>query len=141
MDARSEACMAHVHPDLARVMRAAAQAPQPFVCFYGLRTAAAEQAAVASGHSQTLHSRHLADPRYGGVAMAVDVLIPGPDPFAKGHELEVLGQVARQVLAAAAELGVKVQWGGADVGAWIDGQPSHFHDWDHFQLDPSAYPA
>ena len=37
--------------------------------------------------------------------------------------------------------GVKVQWGGADVGAWTDGVPSSFHDWGHFQLDPSEYPA
>ena len=25
-------------------------------------------------------------------------------------------------------------------GAWTDNVPSHFRDWGHFQLDPSAYP-
>lgn len=142
MDARSELILAHVHPDLARVMRAAAQAPQPFLVDYGLRTLQAEASAVASGHSQTMHSRHLPDARYGNVAMAVDVaaLEHGEVSFAPGRELEVFGQIAAQVQAAAAAAGVRMQWGGEPVGAWIDGVASHFRDWGHFQLDPSAYP-
>lgn len=140
MDARSEACLAHVHPDLCRVMRAASQEPQGFVVDYGIRTIQAEQQAVASGHSQTMHSRHLPDANYGGVAMACDVIAVGSDPFAVGHELAVFGQIADQVKAAAADLGVRLQWGGEPVGAWIDGVPSGFRDWGHFQLDPSAFP-
>jgi peptidoglycan LD-endopeptidase CwlK len=143
MDPRSEAILAdHVHPDLVKVMRAAAQAPQPFIVDYGLRTLAAEQQAVATGHSETMHSRHLPDAHYGGDAMAVDVaaLIGGQVSFAPGHELAVFGQIAVQVKAAAAAAGVKLQWGGDPVGAWIDGVVSHFRDWGHFQLDPSAYP-
>jgi peptidoglycan L-alanyl-D-glutamate endopeptidase CwlK len=142
VDPRSEANLAHVHPDLARVIRAAAQAPQPFEIIYGIRTLAAEAAAVASGHSQTMHSRHLPDAAYGGCAMAVDVapVIAGQVSFAAGDEAEVYGQLARQILTAAAALGVDVQWGGASVGAWVDGVASHFRDWGHFQLDRAAYP-
>lgn len=121
-------------------MRAARQTPQAFVVDYGLRTLQAEAAAVASGHSQTMHSRHLPDARFGNLAMAVDVIAATGDPFAAGHEAEVFGLIAAQVLAAAAALNVKLQWGGQPVGAWIDGAPSHFRDWGHFQLDPSAYP-
>lgn len=151
MDPRSEACLAHVHPDLAAVMRAASQAPWPFVVDYGIRTIQAEAAAVASGHSQTMHSRHLPDANFGNVSMAVDVISHSGDPFATGHETVVFGQIAAQVKAAAVELaaagGIRtladgspaLQWGGEPVGAWVDGRPSGFRDWGHFQLDPSAY--
>lgn len=139
MDDRSESCLAHVHPDLANVMRNAAQSPQPFVVDYGIRTIQAEAQAVATGHSQTMHSRHLPDANFGNVAMACDVIAATGDPFAKGNEEAVFGQIAAQVMESARELGVKMQWGGQPVGAWIDGVPSHFRDWGHFQLDPSAY--
>lgn len=140
MDQRSETNLVQVHHDLVRVMRTALQTPQPFIVDYGIRTIQAEAAAVASGHSQTMHSRHLPDAHYGGVAMAVDVIAATGDPFAAGHEQEIFGQIATQVKAAAAACGVKIQWGGEPVGAWIDGVPSHFRDWGHFQLDPSVYP-
>ncbi len=151
MDSRSEVCLAHVHPHLVAVFRAASQAPQPFIVYYGLRTIQAEAEAVATGHSQTMHSRHLPDVNFGNVAMACDVMAATGDPFAKGHEAEVFGRIATQVKAAAAILaasgGIRklsdgspaLQWGGQPVGAWIDGVVSHFHDWGHFQLDPSAY--
>ncbi len=140
MDPRSESNLAHVHADLAAVMRSAAQTPQGFIVDYGLRTIQAEEAAVASGHSQTMHSRHLPDANYGGVAMACDVIATGADPFAVGHEQEVFGQIAEQIKTSAAQLGVSIQWGGEPVGAWVDGQVSHFRDFGHIQLDPAEYP-
>jgi peptidoglycan L-alanyl-D-glutamate endopeptidase CwlK len=148
MDARSEACLAHVHPDLARVIRTAAQEPQPFVVILGIRAPAAEAAAVASGHSETLRSRHLPDSHYpgpedpAGLACAVDVMamIDGQGSFAPGREEQVFGQIAAQVKAAAAELGIPIQWGGDPVGAWTPGVVSHFRDWDHFQLPWAQYP-
>ncbi len=151
MDPRSEANLAHVHPDLAAVMRAALQHPQPFIVDYGIRTIQAEAQAVATGHSQTMHSRHLPDANFGNVAMAVDVIAGSGDPFAKGHEEAVFGQIAEQIMAAAQLLaatggirkrknnGPALQWGGQPIGAWVDDKPSHFRDWGHFQLDPSAY--
>ena len=143
MDDRSETNLAHVHPDLVKVIRAASQSPQPFTVVYGIRTLEAEAQAVASGHSQTMHSRHLPDARYGGVAMAVDVaaLVDGQVSFAPGHESDVFGQIADQIQAASDALGVDLQWGGDPVGAWKDGQASGFRDFGHFQLDPASYPA
>lgn len=133
-----------VHPDLAKVMRAAAQTPQLFQIVYGIRTLEAEKEAVRTGHSKTLHSRHLPDPHFGGVAMAVDIAcldkngkifwdVAGPTGGAYGIASE-------QILASAKTLGVHVQWGGQPVGAWIDGVVSHFRDWGHYQLDPANYP-
>ena len=152
MDDRSEKILAHVHPDLAHILRATAQTPQPFVVILGKRAITAEQAAVASGHSTTLHSRHLPDHKYAtpadpdGVSCAVDVaaLVAGSVSFAPGHERAVFGQIAAQVMAACDALGVpperRPEWGGADVGAWAPGVVSHFHDWDHFQLPWQTYP-
>jgi peptidoglycan L-alanyl-D-glutamate endopeptidase CwlK len=144
MDRLSEAYLTHVHPDLAKVCRAAAQTPQPWRICYGIRTLAAEQQAVATGHSQTLHSRHLPDPNFGGVAMAVDVVNVlsngNADPtWAKGNESDVFGQIADQIQKASDDLGIDLQWGGDPVGAWRDGEVSHFRDWGHFQLNPASY--
>ena len=136
--------LANVHPDLVKVFVAAAQAPQPFQIVQGLRTVAAEQAAVASGHSQTMQSRHLAS-RYGGKALAVDIVCMTPeggmDWAVATPEGGCYGIAAEQVLDSAKALGVAVQWGGQAVGAWVDGVPSHFRDWGHFQLDPARYPG
>lgn len=148
MDARSEGMLAHVHADLARVMRAASQTPQPFEVIYGIRTLAAEAQAVASGHSQTMRSRHLPDSHYadaanpGGVACAVDVIaiINGHADFAKGREAQVFGQIAAQVKAAAKALNIPIEWGGDPVGAWAPGVVSHFRDWGHLQLPWAQYP-
>lgn len=139
MDARSEALLAHVHPDLAKVIRSAAQSPQPFEVVYGIRTLAAEAAAVASGHSQTMHSRHLPDKHYAtaadpdGLSCAVDVaaLVGGQVSFAPGHEQAVFGEIAAQVKDAAEALKIPVEWG----GDWVT-----FKDWGHFQLPWAQYP-
>jgi peptidoglycan LD-endopeptidase CwlK len=136
--------LAQVHPDLVRVARAAVQAPQPFQIVYGIRTLAAEEQAVATGHSETLHSRHLPDPRYGNLAMAFDIACLDPsgniDWTVALPDGGIYAQAASQILAAAQELGVDMTWGGQVVGAWVDGQVSHFRDWGHFQLDPAKYP-
>jgi len=132
----------HVHPDLVKVINSAAQSPQPFIVVYGIRTEAAEQAAVASGHSRTLHSRHLPQSHEHLLSCAVDVaaVTNGVVNFAPGHEASVFGQIAKQIQAAADTLKVPIQWGGAAIGAWIPGVPSHFRDWGHFQLPWAQYP-
>ena len=131
MDPRSESNLVGVHPDLAKVIRTAAQYPQPFEAVYGLRTIAAEQQAVATGHSTTMHSRHL--PNRDGLACAVDVaaVIEGKVSFAPGHEAAIFGQIAKQIRDAAAGLKIEVQWG----GDWIT-----FKDWGHLQLPWELYP-
>lgn len=147
MDKRSESYLTHVHPDLVRVLRAALQVPQPWVIVYGVRTMEAELAAVATHHSQTLHSRHLPDPNFkdllnpDGMAMAVDVaaLVDGHADFAHGNESDVFGQIADQIQKASDDLGIDLQWGGDPMGAWRDNVVSHFRDWGHFQLNPASY--
>lgn len=131
LDDRSEAMLAHVHPDLAKVIRETAQSPQPFEVIYGIRTLDAEKQAVASGHSMTMHSRHL--PNAQGFACAVDVaaLVYGKISFAAGDEARVFGAIAKQIKSAAAELHIPVEWG----GDW-----STFKDWGHFQLPWIEYP-
>lgn len=141
--------LAHVHSDLALVMRAAAQQPQRFQVIYGLRTPQAQEEAVQTGHSETMHSRHLAgggfnENGYGGDALAVDIVCTdnnGAMDWTVGPvDGGIYGAAAKQILAAANQLGIAVQWGGAAEGAWVDNQPSHFRDWGHYQLDPSKYP-
>lgn len=140
MDARSESFFPEVELDLVRVLRLAAQTPQSFIVVYGIRTLAAEAEAVASGHSKTMHSRHLPDTR--GLAAAVDVaaLIGGKVSFAPGNEAAVFGAIAAQIKAAAASIAIEIEWGGDAVGAWEPGVVSHFRDWGHFQLLWSQYP-
>ena len=133
MDPRSEGNLLHVHPDLCRVIRAAAQTPQPFIVTYGIRTQAAEALAVASGHSTTMHSRHLPQSHEHLLSCAVDVaaIEGGKVSFAPRHEEAVFGQIAAQIKAAAAALNIPVEWG----GDW-----KAFKDFGHFQLSWSAYP-
>lgn len=143
MDARSEANLLHVHPDLCKVLRWANQAPQPFVVICGLRSCDAERKAVASGNSETTHSRHFPNAQGYVCAVDVDALLPDghADPmFAHGREEEVFGRIAEEVKRAAKGLGVPIQWGGDAVGAWTPGVVSHFRDWGHFQLPWKEYP-
>ena len=136
--------LAGVHPDLAKVIRAAAQTPTPFVVVYGLRTPGAEAQAVASGHSKTLHSRHLEQLAENNLACAVDVCALGAggnlDWTVSDAKGGAFARIASQIEHAAALLGVPIQWGGADVGAWTPGVVSAFHDWGHFQLPWAEYP-
>jgi peptidoglycan L-alanyl-D-glutamate endopeptidase CwlK len=130
VDPRSETNLVHVHPDLVAVIRATSQIPQAFEVICGLRSLADEKHDVATGHSKTLHSRHLANK--DGFACAVDVvaLIDGQVSFAEGNEAAVFGQIWGQVSVAAAKLKIQVEWG----GGW------NFHDWGHIQLPWRVYP-
>lgn len=141
MDLKSESFLSSVHPDLVKVMRVALQSP-PFVVVYGLRSPAAEAAAVATHHSQTMRSRHLADDHYHGLALAVDIaaLVGGEPNWAPGHEATVFGAIAANIKAAASDLSIPLQWGGEAIGAWVPGVVSHFRDWGHFQLPWQQYP-
>jgi peptidoglycan L-alanyl-D-glutamate endopeptidase CwlK len=121
--------LAQVHPDLQSVLRAAAQTPQAFQVVYGIRTLAAEQAAVASGHSTTMHSRHLPQPGQHNLSCAVDVAA-----LTNGHidwNDKCYPAVAAQVKAAAAALHIPIEWG----GDWRS-----FRDFGHFQLPWAQYP-
>jgi peptidoglycan L-alanyl-D-glutamate endopeptidase CwlK len=100
MDHASEQYLLKVHPDLVKVLRAALQIV-PWRIVYGLRTLAAQREAVRTGHSQTMHSRHL--PNAAGLSCAVDVAHLGPDgniDWAAGHEASVYGAIAGEILSA-----------------------------------------
>lgn len=133
--------LSQVHPKLVEVIKAAAQTPQPFEVIYGIRTLAAEQKAVAEGHSQTLHSRHLPDAHDSGLAMAIDFgIFENGIYIGSGPRVPVLYQAAAtQIILASHVLDVRIQWGGQPVGAWTDDVVSHFRDWGHIQLDPFVY--
>ena len=130
--------LAAVHPDLVRVMQTAAQEPVAFQVTYGLRTPEAEAQAVATGHSTTMHSRHLENGSgtgdYGDKALAVDItpIQNGEITFTPSPSVEeVYGQMADQVKAAAASLGIPIT-SGID---WVS-----FKDYGHHELAWSAYP-
>lgn len=123
--------LSKVHPDLVKVIEAAAQIPFAFQVIQGLRTEAQEQTAVCTGHSTTMHSRHL--PNANGVACAVDVaaVVNGHITFAPGDEARVYGHLAVEIKAAAAQLHIPIEWG----GDWHT-----FKDFGHFQLPWEQYP-
>lgn len=121
--------LARVHPDLVSVIRHAAQAPQAFMVVYGIRTLEAEKQAVASGHSTTMHSRHLPQAGQHGLACAVDLAA-----LTNGHinwTDIAYPAIAAQVKAAALALHIPIQWG----GDW-----KSFKDWGHFELPWKDYP-
>lgn len=131
LDPRSEAFLADVHPDLAKIMRAASQEPQPFQIVYGIRTLVEEAEAVATGHSTTMHSRHL--PNKDGLSCAVDVaaLIGGKLSFAPGKERAVFGQITDQIKRASSQCLIPIECG-ID---WVK-----FPDFGHVQLPWHQYP-
>lgn len=127
MDARSEANLAQVHPDLVAIMRATSQAVQPFIIIHGLRTPEEEAGMVAKGASETMHSRHL--PNTEGFCCAVDVAA-----MTNGHADWSTGcydVIWQQVQKAAATLNLLIEWG----GSWTT-----LKDLGHFQLPWAQYP-
>lgn len=126
MDERSEANLQRVHPDLRKVIRAAA-ATTPFLVIHGLRTPTEEEAMVAKGASQTLHSRHLAG--RSGYACAVDVAALEDQHVS--WEPKLYAAIWSAVEAAGKALGVPVEWG----GSWTT-----LKDFGHFQLPWAQYP-
>lgn len=127
LDPRSQAALAHVHPDLIKVVSLAyGDTTQPFEVIQGLRSLTEEKANVAKGASETLHSRHL--PNAQGLACAVDVAA-----LADGHvswDPLLYQAIARAMKAAANELDVPLEWG----GDWRT-----LKDWGHFQLPWAQY--
>ena len=124
MDTKSEYLLLFVDPDLAKVIRKAAQKPQPFRVLQGKRSIEEQKKNVAKGASKTMNSRHL-----GGkdeLADAVDLvaLTDGKIDWAEGKEDQVYGAIYRQVKTAADELGIPIRWG----GHW------KFKDYVHFEL-------
>lgn len=127
-DARSLANLHLVEPDLIKVVaQAYERSTQPFEVICGMRSSAAEHKAVATGHSETLHSRHLPDKN--GLAAAVDVAA-----LDNGHiswNPLLYQPIADAMKQAAADLKIPLEWG----GDW-----KTLKDWGHFQLPWADYP-
>jgi peptidoglycan L-alanyl-D-glutamate endopeptidase CwlK len=118
LNERSEAKLEGVHADLAKVARRAAEICEiEFIVTEGLRTMKRQRALMAAGASKTLKSRHLT-----GHAIDVAPLIDGEVRW----DWPPFFIIADAMKAAAAELGVAIEWG----GDWRGG----FKDGPHFQL-------
>lgn len=121
LNERSIKNLAGVHPDLVRVVEAAAdRCIVPFVVTEGLRSKERQAQLVAAGKSQTLNGRHL-------TGHAVDLV--DADNF--GYEMPDLEKIAAAMKGAATELNVPIVWG----GDW------RWKDTPHFELCRKAYPA
>lgn len=111
-----------VHPDLVAVFKLAlSRSPIDFTVLEGLRTTARQRELVAKGASQTMNSRHI-------TGHAVDVA-----PYANGAvswDWPLYHQLEPVIKKAAADLGVKIEWG----GDWAS-----FPDGPHWQLPWSIY--
>ncbi len=127
LDARSERALQGVHPDLAAIVRRAAEMTPPglrWIVTEGCRTLARQRELVRQGASKTLRSRHLT-----GHAIDVCVLTSaGRENWAN----EAYVPVARLMKRAAEEMGISIEWG----GDW-----KSFVDTPHFQLPWATYPA
>lgn len=133
-----------VHPDLVKVIKASSQEPVNFIVVYGIRTEEAEKKAVATGHSQSMHSRHLPQSHEDNKSCAIDFCVTDVngklDWTVSSTDGGNFGKAAQQIKSAAAKLNVPIEWGGDKVGAWAPGVISHFRDWGHIQLPWREYP-
>jgi peptidoglycan LD-endopeptidase CwlK len=124
MTPRCEQRLKGVHPDLAWVIRTAADAyaPREFIVTEGLRTAARQGELVAAGASRTMNSRHL-------TGHAVDLAVKVGNEVRWDWPLySALAEIVKQV---ARGLNVPIVWG----GDW-----KNFRDGPHYELDRKAYP-
>jgi len=120
---RSRACLVGVHPDLVRVVERAIEITAvDFAVIEGVRTVERQRSLFASGASRTLDSRHL-------TGHAVDLA-----PWIRGSvswEWTDYHRLAPSVKRAAADVGIKIEWG----GDWRS-----FPDGPHWQLPRSVHP-
>ena len=121
LNERSRRTLTGVHPDLVRVVEAAAaRCDVPMVVTEGLRNLERQRALVAAGKSWTLNGRHL-------TGHAVDIV--DADNFA--YDIPDMDAIACAMKECAAELKVPLVWG----GDWKS------KDTPHFELCRRAYPA
>lgn len=112
-----------VHKDLVRVVKLASKKTStPFMVIEGLRTKTRQAQLVRAGASRTMRSRHLT-----GHAVDLAALVEGKVRW----DWPLYSSIAFAMKAAAAELGVALEWG----GDW-----KSFKDGPHFQLSWKEYP-
>ena len=115
---RSLSKLAGVHPKLVEVVKLAiTKSPLDFSISEGLRTVERQKELVAQKKSQTMKSRHLV-----GEAVDICVLLDGKANW----DFDNYRIVANVFKDCAAELGVKITWG----GEWVT-----LKDGPHFQIE------
>lgn len=131
---KSEARLAKVHPDIARLMRLAREkSPIPFEISQGLRTPEEQKALYAQGRTTkgpivtwTMESRHLT-----GHAVDVVVIIGGKAVW----DEEVYTRLADHILGVAASHKIHIVWG----GTFTNGQGKPRPDRPHYELNRAFY--
>jgi peptidoglycan L-alanyl-D-glutamate endopeptidase CwlK len=121
-----------VHPDLAKLIKAAAEDKTcpPFFVLQGQRTREEQVGNVAKGVSQTMHSRHVCANNRCGECCAVD--LGCYDAHGKlTWDYPHYQDLAKAVKRIAKKLGVPIEWG----GDW-----KSLKDGTHFQLPWGKYP-
>ena len=115
---RSLSKLEGVHPKLVEVVKLAiTKSPLDFSISEGLRTVERQKELVAQKKSQTMKSRHLV-----GEAVDICVLLDGKANW----DFDNYRIVANVFKNCAAELGVKITWG----GEWVT-----LKDGPHFQIE------
>lgn len=123
LDARAEAKLQGIHPDLVRVVhKAAAMSDMDFTILEGLRTLERQKQLLAKHATTTMKSRHLT-----GHAVDIAPTIDGGIRW----DWPLYYKLAPIIKAAAAAEGVKIEWG----GDWRT-----FKDGPHWQLGWKEYP-
>ena len=113
---RSTKNLVGVNADLVKVVKRALElSPVDFTVIEGLRTKERQAELMKQGFTRTLNSRHIIGEAVDIVPLPVDW--KNPKPFAL---------VAEAMKKAAAELGVKITWG----GDW-----KSFVDLPHYQIE------
>lgn len=120
---RSLERMKGVHPDIVKVMKSAiACSPLDFTILEGVRTLATQKKYFAQGATRTMNSRHLT-----GHAIDIAPVIDGSVRW----DWPLYYQLAKVVKKCAADLGIKLDWG----GDW-----KSFKDGPHWELPWKEYP-
>lgn len=128
LSGNDEAHLKRAHPDLAKIVRRAAEiTTMPFTILQADRTVAQQKINVAKGVSQTMRSRHLISP--DGFVRAVDIapLVGKTASFA----WPLYYKLAPIMKQAAKDVKVPVEWG----GDW-----KSLKDGPHWQLPWKQYP-
>ncbi len=128
LSVKDEQRLKRAHPDLAKVVRRAAEITTvPFIILESDRTLAQQRANVAKGVSQTMKSRHLISS--DGMVRAVDIapLVGTQASFA----WPLYYKLAPIMKQAAKDVKVPIEWG----GDW-----KSFKDGPHWQLPWKQYP-
>lgn len=138
LDARSEAKLQGIHPDLVRVVhKAAAMLDMDFTVLEGLRTLARQKELFAHHATRTMKSRHLT-----GHAVDLGAMIAGGIRW----DWPLYLKLAAVVKAAAAAENVPIRWGGTwkqladtpEITAKVLSKT--FPDGPHFELPSALYP-